>query len=601
MLQTTFLPELQYGKTSLEPSAVTREKTSEPSSKLSRKSATRPPMFLNLQKTNGGGAGAIMGNGWSLAWRTLDAQFWGVPQRRRRIYLIADFGSERAGEILFEQESLRGNSSESRSARQGTSNDAERGAGGSVDLVTESAGAFESYTQDATKAGTLKQTDYKGAQIVCMENGNCLNPWDCQSKRIFTTNGPFPTLPAMAGGGANNQAICFQASGDRDNPSISTSEKAYCIPANPMSDRGQAVCFQQNQREEVRLLGDKTGAIAANGGAHQTNYIMFKERAGKPGGGKGILCSDRPFTLSTLTDQSVCYAAGFKAGNSAQAHGIGWQEEISPTLQAGEGGNQKPTVCYALQTAQANRNGLGAREGQAYTMNCANDQAVCYSVDCRNFNMTEKHGTLQAKENGGHSLNYSGAVCYPVENHPNDSRVKICEDGICPTIPARMGTGGGNGPMVLEQQVYTAGNGQTNTIDKLLPHARTLDCMHDQQILLHKTGKPRKYIVRRLTPLECARLQGFPDCWCSEIETENPTEEEIAFWAEVWETHRIAMEKSGNPKSRNQIIKWLRDPRSDSSEYRMWGNGIALPNAIHVIGCAAKLIKSTQQEAKNNG
>lgn len=442
--------------------------------------------------------------------------------------------------------------------------------------MTESAGAFESYTQDATKAGTLKQTDYKGAQIVCMENGN-------------------------AGGGANNQAICFQASGDRDNPSISTSEKAYCIPANPMSDRGQAVCFQQNQREEVRLLGDKTGAIAANGGAHQTNYIMFKERAGKPGGGKGILCSDRPFTLSTLTDQSVCYSAGFKYGNSAQAHGIGWQEEISPTLQAGEGGNQKPTVCYALQTAQANRNGLGAREGQAYTMNCANDQTVCYSVDCRNFNMTEKHGTLQAKENGGQSLNYSGAVCHPVENHPNDSRVKICEDGICPTIPARMGTGGGNGPMVLEQQVYTAGNGQTNTIDKLLPHARTLDCMHDQQILLHKTGKPRKYIVRRLTPLECARLQGFPDCWCSEIETENPTEEEIAFWAEVWETHRIAMEKSGNPKSRNQIIKWLRDPRSDSSEYRMWGNGIALPNAIHVIGCAAKLIKSTQQEAKNNG
>ena len=76
-------------------------------------------------------AGCIVGDGYSVAWRTYDAQYWGVPQRRKRIYLIADFGSERAGEILFERESVRGNPEESAEAREGTAADAEGSAGGS--------------------------------------------------------------------------------------------------------------------------------------------------------------------------------------------------------------------------------------------------------------------------------------------------------------------------------------------------------------------------------------------------------------------------------------------------------------------------------------
>ena len=75
-------------------------------------------------------AGTILGDGFSLAWRTLDAQFWGVPQRRRRIYLVADFGGERAGEILFKREGLRRGFAESREARERTARDAERCAAG---------------------------------------------------------------------------------------------------------------------------------------------------------------------------------------------------------------------------------------------------------------------------------------------------------------------------------------------------------------------------------------------------------------------------------------------------------------------------------------
>ena len=66
-------------------------------------------------------AGSIVGDGWSVAWRVYDAQYWGVPQRRKRIYLIADFGSERAGEILFESEGVSGDPKPGRAERESAS------------------------------------------------------------------------------------------------------------------------------------------------------------------------------------------------------------------------------------------------------------------------------------------------------------------------------------------------------------------------------------------------------------------------------------------------------------------------------------------------
>ena len=99
------------------------------------------------------------------------------------------------------------------------------------------------------------------------------------------------------------------------------------------------------------------------------------------------------------------------------------------------------------------------------------------------------------------------------------------------------------------------------------------------------------YTVRRLTPTECARLQGFPDWWCSNLGTDEPTEEEIEFWTEVFETHRSVMGSSSKPKSRNQIIKWLKAPHSDSAEYKMWGNGVALPCVWFVL---SGIVFSTQ-------
>ena len=90
------------------------------------------------------------------------------------------------------------------------------------------------------------------------------------------------------------------------------------------------------------------------------------------------------------------------------------------------------------------------------------------------------------------------------------------------------------------------------------------------------------YIVRRLTPTECARLQGFPDWWCSALKTEEPAEEDIAFRREVFETHRLVTGSASKPKTDRQIVKWLKDPHTDSAEYKLWGNGVALP-CVHFV------------------
>ena len=243
-------------------------------------------------------AGAIVGNGWSVAWRTFDAQFWGVPQRRKRIYLVADFGSERAGEILFEQEGVRRHSAPGGTAGESAAGDVEGSAG---------------------------------------RSGECLTPWDVQSRRVHNDSGAWPAIYGGEGGG----------------------------------------------------------------------------------------------------------------------HG------------------------YVLRQAT-----------------------------------------------------------------PAD--FKVCADGISPTLPGQMGTGGNNGPMVMTME-----SGQPNA-GIGINLAPCLNSSHEQPILI--TKPQRRYIIRRLTPLECCRLQGFPDWWEDGVQG------------------------------------------SDSARYKMWGNGIALPNAAHVIGCAKKLMPANDTQ-----
>jgi len=97
------------------------------------------------------------------------------------------------------------------------------------------------------------------------------------------------------------------------------------------------------------------------------------------------------------------------------------------------------------------------------------------------------------------------------------------------------------------------------------------------------------YRVRRLMPMECARLQGFPDWWCADLATDNPDEDEIEFWTDVFETHRRLVTHAGKPRTRKQIVKWLRNPHTDSAEYKLWSNGCALPCVYFVMAGIANV------------
>ena len=269
---------------------------------------------------------------------------------------------------------------------------------------------------------------------------------------------------------------------------------------------------------------------------------------------------------------------------------------------------------------------------------------------------------------GGHDLGIRPIV---LDNHPQDSRIGIREDGMSPTLTEKMGTGGNNVPMVMEpipindkatrhdgggstRNSDGAGNGlgirqpgdPSPTLTAADRHgvAYALDRAAFNQgenalfgiaveeelsptivakgpnAVIQPTAVPEisgtltakmakgtggpagdemqnlvaefpDYIVRRFTPLECGRLQGFPDWWTDSLGIEQPTFWEVARWLQIFQTYWEVVSGKGGakaPKTKNQVIKWLQNPASDSALYKMWGNGIALPCAMFVMAGIAK-------------
>ena len=181
----------------------------------------------------------------------------------------------------------------------------------------------------------------------------------------------------------------------------------------------------------------------------------------------------------------------------------------------------------------------------------------------------------------------AGAVpaAIALEHHPTDSRIGMEDGGIIQTLTSRMGTGGNNVPLIMKSgecpSVYHGSKNSHLTHFREDPALDTLVASEYKEPPV--VSSEPSYIVRRITPVECARLQGFPDWWCSGLETTEPTEEDIAFWTEVFETHRLLVTGSSKPKTRSQIVKWLRNPYLDSAAYKMWGNGVALPCVWFVL------------------
>lgn len=404
----------------------------------------RPPRGGRWSK-----AGAIAGNGWSLAWRQLDSQYFGVAQRRKRIALILDLGGQRAGEILFERTSL--------------------------------------------------------------------------------SRHPDPRIPAW--------------------------KEVAGLTTN---------CSAGNDR------------VVAEGGRNAA--YTLKIRSGCAGGGKGALVqTEKTGTLSTLQDQTLFQLI------------------------------REPTYCISGNTVdrKTNQNGSGVRENGSFTVNTVDRHAVVYSIQEENpaqpvvLESNQVHATVTQTGicptlpasmglGGGYvPMITDHPADKPVvfENHAQDARYK--EAPTCsPTVVARWGTGGGNTPLVaVPGQVtsYGIGNGQAHAYASK-EKSGTLDTMHDakavaieysgclnpwdtqarrvygedgtfpalpsresaggnQQAVL--AGQRTRWIVRRLTPTECERLQGYPDGWT-----------DIGEWTDT---------------------KGKKHKPADSPRYKALGNSIALP------------------------
>ena len=407
-------------------------------------------------------AGAILADHYSLAWRTMDAQYWGVPQRRLRISLVLDLTGGRAGEILFEPESLRGHFAPGVTPGQATAGAVENGAG--------------------------------------------------------------------------------------------TADRAFTL----------------------------------------------KIRSGCEGGGKGALVqTEKSATLSTLQDQTLfvaepprAYSFDSLASNSMKSsnpHSGCREVEIAKTLDTSppdpaknQGGIAivEPTFCIQGNTIDradtAGENGTGVKEDVCYTLNTIDRPAVAFALDCRNMTANEElSATLQAKGNGGQSLNYINPVAEPLiydargngdgitsptMTGDHNSRVTdytaitLQGDTVAGALLARDYKGPGRADSlgrVIAQPVGADLYNGTLTGDK----AVTLTTATGQGGA--NTGpsvieKIIRWIVRRLTPTECERLQGYPDGWT-----------DLGEWIDSkGKTHKDA----------------------DTPRYKALGNSIALPQWYYVLG-----------------
>lgn len=327
----------------------------------------------------------------------------------------------------------------------------------------------------------------------------------------------------------------------------------------------------ENHSQDTRYTGPLETAPTVNatygmGGNNQPFVVetpkTLKIRSGCEGGGKGALIQEnKSATLGCNNDQTVfvpkVYGICSKQSHAMQSdnpHSGFYEADTSRCLDRGGGNpscNQGGMAVVAVQGSMIGRSdkngpqGSGVNEDVSFTLDATDRHAVAYGIDRATYNM-------------GRNAKFGITV----------------ETEIEPTMVSK-------GPGAVGQPIYHSSKSSfhTNFTDDDVTETLVATDFKDPPTV----SKEPDYIVRRLTPTECARLQGFPDWWCSNLGTDEPTEEEIEFWTEVFETHRSVMGSSSKPKSRNQIIKWLKAPHSDSAEYKMWGNGVALPNVCFVL------------------
>ena len=281
-------------------------------------------------------------------------------------------------------------------------------------------------------------------------------------------------------------------------------------------------------------------------------------------------------------------SAGFSTEHSAKSYSIGYAEEKSPTLRAG----RVPAALFESHGADARYEGpleICPTVVRHYGTGGNNQPLVM--KDARLFCISSFQSNAMCSDNP-HSGIYETETARTIDR--SGGNPACCQGGVAVvsiqgSMLGRQEKNGPQGSGIAENVSFTL-----NTIDRHAVYAMTtgchtqVECEKSPTLMARDSKDPAVvnqpvYAVRRLTPKECGRLQGFPDGWCENLGTDEPTEEEMAFWREVFETHRKAMGKAKKPKTDNQIRKWLKNPHSDAAEYKVWGNGVALPCVFYVL------------------
>ena len=482
-------------------------------------------------------AGNIVGDGFSLAWRVLDAQFWGVPQRRKRIYLVADFAGGSAGKILFESEGVSGYSAEGFRAWQGAAGGAAGSAGAAGGIcLNDQGGQRMDVTDDV--ACTLRAEAHHPPCVL--ESAGFCTEHSAQARGIGYEEETSPTLRA------------------------GTVPAALALENHPADSR-----VKLSEDGKVQTLTSRMGTGGGN-----VPMVMdaetpktLKIRSGCEGGGKGaIIQDDKSATLSCNNDQTVFvpFCKGTRPHSAEEA----------PTWKGGK-------VANTLNTFDIGENRCNELVVQAYGI-CSKDSNAMKSDNPHSgFYEADTSRTLDA--NGGHpGCNQGGIAVVAVQGSMIGREDKNGPQGSGVNEDVSFTLNATDHHAVAYPTYCTSKNSHFTRAEKELANTLVATDYKDPPVINDAQEEP-EYIVRRLTPTECARLQGFPDWWCSGLGTEELTEDDLAFWREVFETHRRIAGTSTKPKTDRQIIKWLKEPHSDSAEYKMWGNGVALPNVYFVL------------------
>ena len=298
---------------------------------------------------------------------------------------------------------------------------------------------------------------------------------------------------------------------------------------------------------------------------------------------------------------------GYFETGRAQGEGItpDAQGSLGATDREGEGfdgynGDLTGSVSATLGVncgMSTGRNGVIERRRQLAELNLP-----IYAIDKESWTSGQGFDRAPGITEGGPSptLQTSGtvhAVAIPVAYRQGGFAEHI--EGEVGTLRASGGDfGGGSETLICQEVVHgmDCRNGRLNgdlcgTLQAKPNGGFSYNCIHPVVI-----ERPPTYIVRRLTPTECARLQGFPDYWGHFHEKTGMTEEEYRFWLEVRNTHARINVKAEKEYTKAQMLTWYNKLHTDSAEYKMWGNGIALPPALY---CMQGIVEAlTNQKTK---